>query len=311
MFRRGQLDYFVAVVEEGQFTRAASRLHVAQPALSKAIAQLETDLGVKLLERHARGVTLTAAGERFYEKARAAVAASSDAMQTAESLTRVQEGVIEFGFIGAPPGLDSPEPLEAFKQAHPQIDIRYRELQFPSASTASWLTEVDLAVCHVPPPDPGVWTQPLRREPRVVLAPSRHPLAARRELCLEEVLDESFISMHPSVEPGWAGFWSLDDHRGGPPCSSTADHAASPQEVLAALAVRDAITTVPASVGAILSNVLSGVVAVALTDAAPAAIMLVGRHDRRSPLVMTLLAFARTLRRGVGIDGGGVAREAV
>lgn len=298
-FRRGQLDYFVAVVEEGQFTRAASRLHVAQPALSKAIAQLEAELGVKLLKRHARGVTLTPAGEQFYEKARLAVAAASEAMQTAESLTRVQEGTIEFGFIGAPPGLDSPAPLEAFARAHPQIDIRYRELPFPSASTASWLAEVDVAVCHVPPPDPGVWAQPLRLESRVVLAPSRHALAGRRQLSVAEVLDETFISLHPSVEPDWAGFWSLDDHRGAAPRAVTADHAGSPQEVLASLSVRNAITTVPASVAAILANVLSRVAAIPLSDAAPAAIMLVGRQDRRNPLVVALLAFARTYRSSV------------
>jgi DNA-binding transcriptional LysR family regulator len=303
-FRRGQLDYFVAVVEDGQFTRAASRLHIAQPALSKAIAQLEAELGVKLLERHARGVTLTPAGEQFYEKARLAVAAASDAMQTAESLTRVQEGTIEFGFIGAPPGLDSPAPLEAFAQAHPQIDIRYRELHFPSAPTASWLADVDVAVCHVPPADPGVWAQPLRLEPRVVLAPSRHPLAGRRELSVAEVLDETFIGFDPFVEPDWAGFWSLDDHRGGAPRSLTADHAGNPQEVLASLSVRSAITTVPASVAAILANVLSGVVAIPLRDAAPAAIMLVGRQDRRNPLVVALLAFAGTLRGGVEPERG-------
>jgi DNA-binding transcriptional LysR family regulator len=309
-FRRGQLDYFVAVVEEGQFTRAAGRLHIAQPALSKAIAQLEAELGVKLLERHARGVSVTPAGAQFYEKARAAVEAASDAMHTAESLTRVREGTIDFGFIGAPPGLDSPASLEAFGHAHPKIDIRYRELAFPGTSTASWLADVDLAVCHAPPADPGVWAQPLRLEPRVVLAPSRHPLAECRQLRVEEVLEETFISFHASVDPEWAGFWSLDDHRGGPAGSLTADHALNPQEVLASLAVRNAITTVPAAVAAILSNVLSGVVAIPLSDAAPTAIMLVGRHDRRNPLVVALLTFARRLSGGgIGLEDGGGTGE--
>src|SRR3954454_8501092 len=84
-FRRGQLESFVTVVEEGQITRAASRLHIAQPALSHAIAQLESELGVPLLDRHARGVTLTLAGERFYGKARLAVEADTDAHQTAQA----------------------------------------------------------------------------------------------------------------------------------------------------------------------------------------------------------------------------------
>ena len=73
-FNRDHLRYFVAVADEGQITQAARRLFMAQPALSQAISQLETELGLKLLDRHARGVTLTDAGETFLEKARAAVA---------------------------------------------------------------------------------------------------------------------------------------------------------------------------------------------------------------------------------------------
>jgi len=65
MTRLRQIQYFVAVAEEEQITRAARKLHLAQPALSQAIAQLESQLGVALLERHAHGVTLTAAGEAF------------------------------------------------------------------------------------------------------------------------------------------------------------------------------------------------------------------------------------------------------
>ncbi len=151
-FKRGQLRYFVTVAEEGQMTRAAAKLQIAQPALSQAIARLESELDVQLLERHARGVTLTADGEKFYPKARLALDACTDAVQTARSLARADKGTIEFGFLGAPPGLDSPAHLEAFAETHPDIDIRYRELRFPSVPTTSWLSEVDIAVCHLPPP---------------------------------------------------------------------------------------------------------------------------------------------------------------
>ena len=144
-FRRGHLLYFVTVAEEGQITRAAKKLHLAQPALSQAIAQLESDLGLALLERHARGVSLTPAGAVFLEKARTAVAAWSDALSTAQSLARAHQGTIEFGFLGSPPGLDSPGPLEAFAAIHPKIELRYRELAFPTAPTSAWLAGVDLA----------------------------------------------------------------------------------------------------------------------------------------------------------------------
>jgi DNA-binding transcriptional LysR family regulator len=291
-FRRGQLEYFVAVAEEGQMTRAARRLHIAQPALSQAIGQLEGELGIKLLERHPRGVTLTAAGRTFYEKARLAVEASDEAVHTARSLARAQQGTIEFGFVGSPPGLDSPHQLEAFSRAYPDIDIRYTELPFPTPDTAMWLGDVDVAACHAPPRHPEVWSHALRSEPRVLLTPRRHPLAERAELLVADVLDETFIHLHPSVDERWAGFWSLDDHRGGPAARVTSDRAGNPQEVLAALAVRDAVTTVPASVAAVVSSVVSELAAVPIRDAAPAQIVLVGHRRERNPLVASLASFA-------------------
>ncbi len=290
-FRRGQLLYFVTVVEEGQITRAAARLHVAQPALSQAIAQLEEELGIELLERHPRGVTLTRAGEAFLPKARAAVAADADAALAAQWLARASEGTVEFGFVGHPPGLDSPRLLERFGAEHPHVDIRFRELPFPSAPTKQWLAGVDLAVCHLPPADPGIWAHLLREEERAVLMRSTHRLARRRELGLDDVLDETFVGMDPAVDAAWAGFWSLDDHRGGPPRSLTGDQATNPAEVLAALASRDAITTAPLSVATTLFNGIGGLTAIRLADASPCAIVVVGHADRRNPLVTELLTF--------------------
>jgi DNA-binding transcriptional LysR family regulator len=292
-FKRGQLLYFVTVADAGQITRAARRLHLAQPALSRAISQLESDLGFKLLERHARGVTLTPAGEVFLVKARAAVSAWSDALATAQSMARVRRGTIEFGFVGVPPGLDSPALMETFAQDYPEIDVCYRELAFPSDRASSWLADVDLAVCHRPPTDPGVWVYPLRREPRVLLTSSRHRLARSRELNVADVLDETFIGFDPSVDPAWAGFWSLNDHRGESPRRLTTDRAANPHEVLAALMVRDAITTVPGAVADLVPEFLAGVVTIPLRGAGPATIAMVGHEDRANPLVARLLDFAR------------------
>jgi DNA-binding transcriptional LysR family regulator len=305
-FKRGHLLYFVTVADEGQITRAARKLALAQPALSQAIAQLESELGFKLLERHARGVTLTPAGEVFLVKARAAVSAWSDAAATARSMARARRGTIEFGFLGVPPGLDSPKLLERFSHVNPEIDVCYRELPFPTAITSSWLGDVDVAACHRPPLDPGVWVELLRSEPRVVLAPRRHRLAQRRELTVAEVLDETFIGLHPSVDPAWASFWSLDDHRGQTPRQLTSDGAANPHEVLAALAMRQAITTVPASVVGLIPKVLTGVVAIPLRDADPASIVLVGHEDRANPLVQAVLQFALGKTDGDGslaLDG--------
>ncbi len=294
-FRRGQLRYFVTVAEEGQMTRAAVKLHMAQPALSQAIAQLESELGFQLLERHPRGVTLTAAGETFYGKARLALDAAADAAQTAQSLERGAQGSLAFGFIAIPPELTHPDLIEALTETHPDIELRFHELQPPSGPTALWLREVDVALCSQPLADPDVWVQALRAHPRVVLAPKSHPLAKQRELTVAEVLDETFIVMHPSFEPTWAGFWSLDDHRGEPPPHHTTDRAVTIQERFAMIATGRGITTVPACHAAIVVKVLTNIVAIPLRDADPTILSLVGRSDHRNQAVQALAAVAQNV----------------
>ena len=290
-FRRGQLEYFVAVAENGQMTSAARRLGIAQPALSQAIAQLEAELGLKLLDRHARGVTLTRAGEAFYEKARIAVAASAAAESAARSLARGDEGAIDFGFLGAPPSLAGRVEMEAFAAAYPDVVVRYRELPFPTRDTSSWLDEVDVAACHRPPAHPEVWSRPLRFERRIALLPAGHRLAGRSELHVADVIEETFIGFSASVDPGWAGFWTLDDHRGGPPAAITSDRVGNPQEVLAALVAGAAITLVPEAAALLLGSIVEGIVLAPICDAARGEISLVGHTDRRNPLVQSLIDF--------------------
>jgi len=294
-FRRNHLHYFVTVADEGQITRAAQKLHIAQPALSHAIAELESQLGIELLERNPHGVTLTAAGEAFLVKARLAVAAHGDVVDTARMLARGQTQTIELGFVLVPAPLHSPGPLKALTETHPEIEIHYRELPFPFTSTRSWLSDVDVAGCHLPPADPEVWSRPIRREPRVVLAAQGHPLAGRDALKVADVLDETFIGFDPSTDREWAGFWSLDDHRGAPPRRVTGDRVANGHEVLASLAFSTAITTAPAVAGTVLAGLQTRVVAIPLEDAKPSDVVLVGRNDRRTPPVETMLAFFHSL----------------
>ena len=308
-FRRGQLEYFVAVADEGQMTRAARRLGLAQPALSQAIAQLESDLGLKLLDRHPRGVTLTEAGAALYAKARLAVAASVAADSTARSLARSRQGTLDFGFLGAPPTLAGRLEMDAFAADYPEIVVRYRELTFPGSDTASWLADVDLAACHRPPDHDAVWSRPLRYERRVALMPASHPLARRRVLDVEDVIDETFIGFDAAVDSAWSGFWSLDDHRGGPPAKLTADRASNPQEVLAALGRGPAITLVPEAAALVLGNVLEGIAIAPVRDAARGQVALVGHVDRSNPLVQCVLDFAEDFAARTNHAAAGAAAD--
>jgi LysR family hca operon transcriptional activator len=295
MFKLEQLRYFVAVAEEGQFTRAARNLHLAQPALSQAVAQLESELGVELLLRHPRGVTLTPAGEIFLSKAQVALAATRDATLTAQSLARAASATMEFGFLGSPPMVDAPRLFTAFAEAHPVAELSFRGMSFPRGSMTSWLGDVDVALCHSPPPDPEVRVQPLWSEPRALVAPRGHPLARQRELAVAEVLDETFVGYHPAVDPEWAGFWRLDDHRGKPAARVTADHALTMPATASIIASGRAITTMPASQAAMIQKILPGVVTIPLHDVHPTVLSLVWRRDNRNPLVDALVAIAQDL----------------
>jgi DNA-binding transcriptional LysR family regulator len=302
MFSQGQLRYFVTVSEEGQITRAAKRLHLAQPALSQAIAQLESELGVELLLRHPRGVTLTSAGEAFLVKARAVLAAEAETAQMALSLRRAASDAIAIGFIGPPPAISTPELFAAFTERNPQAQVSFMDLSFPCGRTSSWLEGVDVAFCHAPLSEQGLCAQPVRVEQRAVIAHREHPLARRSELAVVDVLDETFISYHPDVQAEWAGFHSLDDHRGGPPARLTSDHALSTLQMLgimfAVSAPVPAITIVPHQDAKLAQQVLPDIVAVPLHDAAPAVVSLIWREDASSRLVEDLVDFAKRLGSG-------------
>jgi DNA-binding transcriptional LysR family regulator len=294
-----QLRYFVTIADEGQMTRAAQRLHLAQPALSQAISQLEERLGVALFERHARGVSLTPAGETYLGKASAVLAALADAELTVEALARAAQQKINWGFISSPPMVDAPELFAQFRQAHPDGEASFRELSYPRISTAAWLREVDLALCYTPTPHPEVSIVPVRSEPRVILMSEDHRLARRRSLSLQDVLDETFCGTDPSLEPVRVGFWQLDDHRGVPPRDITPDRATNPQETVAAVASGRCVAAAPASSSANLLRALPGmgVIARHLRDAAPTMLSLVAPTERENvnPMVDTMIRAAREL----------------
>jgi DNA-binding transcriptional LysR family regulator len=294
--RRTQLHYFITVADEGHITGAARKLHVAQPTLSHAIARLESELGVELLARHAHGVSLTSAGEAFLAKARAAYVAENDAARTAQSLARAVRGTIALGFIGPPPPISHPELFAALADKHPELEVSFQDLPFPRGATADWLAEVDVAICHLPQAEDGICAHALRIEPRALVAHADHPLARRGELAVADVLDETFVSYHSEVQPQWAGFHSLDDHRGGPPSRVTGDQATTTLHMLAAMTAGKAVTTVPVTDARVAHQVVPSVAVMPLGDAEPAKVSLVWPQHSPNPHVASLIATAERLR---------------
>jgi len=291
-----QLRYFVVAAEEGQITRAAQKLNLAQPALSRTIAQLEAQMGVKLLQRHARGVTLTPAGEELLDKAQNVLAAIADVERMSQSLARASSGTAELGFMGTSPMIDAPELFTAFATEHPEFHLTFHQLSFPRGSTLEWIADVDVGLCFACTPHPEIAVETVRTEPRVILAAKSHRLAQREEVTLADVLDETFCGTDAALEPVRAGFWRFDDHRGGPAPNVTDDRATNPFEIAAVVAAGGAIAATPASNATHALRALTNVVAIPVVDADPAVLSLVWRADSESPLIEALATCARRLR---------------
>jgi DNA-binding transcriptional LysR family regulator len=294
--RLSQLGCLIAVAEEGQIARAAQRLDVTQSAVSRALAQLETEVGVELLTRQPRGVALTPAGTAFLAKARTAHAAETEAGQTAAALQRAAHETLLVGFVGPPPSFTFAKLFD--RVGHDPAKIAFQDLPYPSGTTAGWLGGVDVALCHMPRSEAGISTLPVRVEPRAVVMGGGHRLAARSQIAVADVLDETFIGLHPNVQPEWAAFHYLDDERGGPPLGLTGDEVATTLQMLATFASSGAVTIVP--IGDIIAAraVLADVNALPLEDAAPAVVSLVWREDSQNALLGDLIEAARELDAG-------------
>jgi DNA-binding transcriptional LysR family regulator len=136
----------VAVAQEGQMTRAARRLQLAQPALSQSIARLEAQLGLRLLERNPRGVSLTAAGEAFLDKARATLAAVDEMQATTRSWARQEEGRLHAGFMSMTPPMMAGDLFPRFAAEHPGVSVQWRQLGYPTGAPRTWLGDLDAAL---------------------------------------------------------------------------------------------------------------------------------------------------------------------
>ena len=123
-----QLRYFIAIAEEGNFSRAARRLHVSQPPLSTQIKSLEDELGVRLLERSNRGVSLTAAGSVFFEETRAVLARLEHARSKVRRADRGDIGMLSIGFVSIADYGILPPALKSFRTSFPLVEVQLHEL---------------------------------------------------------------------------------------------------------------------------------------------------------------------------------------
>lgn len=196
------LRYFVAVAEELHFGRAAKRLHLVQPALSKQVFNLEEELGVQLLHRTKRRVRLTEAGRVFLEESRQVLASAERAQDAARRAARGQTGRLAVGFIGPATYSVVPEILKLFRERFPDVELALHE--WTTAEQIKRLHEEYIQVGFVRPPfgDMGLDLKTVRRDPVVIILPEGHPLASREAVPLKALEDEPLIMVPRQREPG-------------------------------------------------------------------------------------------------------------
>ncbi len=192
-----QLACFVAVVEEGSFTRAARRIGITQPSLSQHIRALEADIDGPVIERLSRGITLTPAGRSLLPEARAAVRAVERGRRAARSALALEAGELEIATVLSMAVGLLPRYIRLWHERYPDVGIRLQE--FRHRSLLEDAVEQGIADFAIGPLPLRTWDGPLMEvswEEFVVVAPPGDPLAARRTVRLEELADREWVLYH-------------------------------------------------------------------------------------------------------------------
>jgi LysR family transcriptional regulator, hca operon transcriptional activator len=186
------LRYFVAVAEEGSLTNAAQRrLHTAQPSLSRQIRDLELEVGVKLLERRARGIALTTAGKVFLDQARLALLQVEAAGEAARRAAQPERAAFVIGFLTGHEVMWLPEALRILRQEVPGIEITLSSQSSPELAGALMRGKVDVAFLRREAEAPGLAFKFLIREPLVAVLPAGHRLTARKAIRVQDFAGET------------------------------------------------------------------------------------------------------------------------
>lgn len=198
------LRYFVAVAEERNFTRAAERLHIAQPPLSRQIQQLEEILQVALFVRGSRPLELSDAGRFFYRHAQQLLAQSAEVVSMTRRIGKI-ERKFSIGFVGSTLFGLLPEVVRRFRAAHPETDVTLLEMTTMEQIQALKDGVIDVGIGRIRHEDPSIRRIVLREEPLIAALPMGHPLAfVDRGLLLRELVNDTLIVFPKAPRPSYA-----------------------------------------------------------------------------------------------------------
>lgn len=196
------MRYFIAVAEEGSFINAAERrLHTAQPSLSRQIRDLELEVGVKLLERKARGIVLTAAGQVFLDNARLVLMQLDATVEAARRAEQPKKSGFVVGFLAGQEVTWLSETLRILREEAPGTEITISSLSSPELANALTQNRMDVALLRREAQTSGLAFKLLIKEPLVVILPASHRLAKHRSIKPKELVRERFIAGSTKLAP--------------------------------------------------------------------------------------------------------------
>src|SRR5437870_4136858 len=190
------LRYFLAVGEALNFTKAAAQLRVAQPALSRQVQDLEEEMGVDLLRRSPRGVTLTAEGKLFLEEVRELLKRADESVEKVRALARGEYGELHVGYAPSPTVEILPPALAAFQKAVPRVKVVLHDLSSDELIAGLQNASLELAVMVYQPigqQTAGIEFELLRTYPLCVAITATHPFSRLKSVSLEKVAAEPLV----------------------------------------------------------------------------------------------------------------------
>ena len=195
------LRYFIAVAETGHVGRAAQRLNITQPPLSRQIALLEEELGTALFSRHPKGVSLTAAGEQFYRDSKTILQSVSKAAERARATGAGKSGSLSVGFMMHAAYNIVPELARQFMSRYPAVSFHIQEVIPFELINGVTSAQFDAAIMLKPATSRGLEMLSLRTEALCLAVHKHHRLAVAKKVCAEDLVDEKFIVTPHNVAP--------------------------------------------------------------------------------------------------------------
>ncbi|MEU1481925.1 LysR substrate-binding domain-containing protein [Streptomyces sp. NPDC005760] len=277
------LRYFVAVAEELHFGRAATRLHMSQPPLSRAIKQLEADVGALLFTRSPVGVTLTAVGTVLLDEARALLDHADSVRVRVSAAAGVATITVGILGDGTDPGMT--RLAAAYRRRHPGIEIRIRDTDLTDPTCGLRAGLVDVALTRAPFDETALTVRALRTDPVGAVLRADDPLARRDRLRLVDLSDRRWFQFPAGTDPIWQSYWNGGKPRAGPEVRAV-------QECLQAVLWSGTVGLAPLG-----HDLPAELVVVPLIDMAPSRVVAAWNESDTNPLIRSFIELATAAYR--------------